>query len=271
MVAVVGSAGQMLINHLLNCPAVQQFALDGLRFVKKLVQQVLHRTAEPTAEEMSVTKYARLRKLGKGHYKLEAKVARLQLRLLEQETRVKELEGRQALLQKKLEEAFLEVVRAKAKLRSLESKPEAASTLAEAEVALNALKTAATDQERGPEIIQAQHLLKLSAGELNKQNYAGASYLASQAKSLINMGQERYTGKGKTPKTAGEVLFSLPVPLQVLMRANVRNGPGFEYKVLSTLGKGAHVTGHSYKDQWVWVQTPQGRNGWVFHTLVDGR
>lgn len=192
---------------------------------------------------------------------LEEKAANLQLRLLEKETQNREL-------QKKLDEAIQEVVRAKAKLHSLESKAEAASVMAEAEVALKALKTR-TAGEEGAEVTQVEHLLKMSAQEFKKQNYGGALYLTAQAKSLIKMAEARVRSREKIPMRAGEVPFALPLPLHVLRTANVREGPGLGFTVLFTLAEGTPLVGYSYKDQWVRIKDGDGRVGWIFHTLVD--
>ena len=249
------------------------------------VSKTPKQTSKPISEKAMAAERAKHRKLWKAHQrlretlkkqtdtlqKLKAKNAKLQMRLLEKESQIKEFEERQALLQKKLNEVFQEVGRDKAKLRSLESKAEAASNMAEAEVALKALKSMATGKQKGPEVIQAEHLLKMSAQEFKKQNYGGALYLASQAKSIVKMGQARLMDRWNIPIMAGEILFAFPVPLQVLMHSNVREGPGFDFGVLFTLEKGTPVEGHSYKDQWVWVKSNDGRSGWIFHTLVDGR
>jgi len=192
---------------------------------------------------------------------LEEKVANLQLRLLEKETQNREL-------QKKLDEAIQEVVRAKAKLHSLESKAEAASVIAEAEVALKALKTR-TAGEEGAEVTQVEHLLNMSGREFKKQNYGGALYLTGQAKSLIKVGEARVRSREKIPMRAGEVLFALPLPLHVLRTSNVREGPGLDFPVLFTLAEGTPLVGYSYKDQWVRVKDGDGRVGWIFHTLLD--
>ena len=196
------------------------------------------------------------------HHKLKEKVANLQLRLLEKGTQVKEL-------QEKLDEAIQEVVRAKAKLHSLESKAEAASVMAEAEVALKALKASEIVHEDGAEVAQAEQLLKMSAGEFEKQNYGGALYLTEQAKSFIKLGEARVMSREKIRMRAGEVLFAIPLPLQVLRTSNIREGPGLSFKVLFTLKKGTPLVGTSYKDQWVRVKGEDGRSGWIFHALVD--
>ncbi len=189
-------------------------------------------------------------------------IAKLKLTLVEKETQIK-------ALQKKYDEAVQEVVRAKAKLHSLESKAEAASNMAEAEIALKALRTAGhTD---GPEVIEAEHLLKMSAQEFKKHNYGGALYLASQAKGLVNIGWGRLMGREKIAMVSGEVLFALPLPLLVLAKSNVREGPGLDFEVLFTLEKGTPLFGHSYKDEWVRVKDADGRGGWIYQTLVGER
>jgi|GEM_PF-6128789 len=72
---------------------------------------------------------------------LEEKLSDVQLRLLEKDSQIKALEEPLRSHQKALDDAFLEVVRSKAELCSLETKAEAASNMAEAEIAVKALKT----------------------------------------------------------------------------------------------------------------------------------
>lgn len=195
---------------------------------------------------------------------LEGKLAKLQLVVLEKDAKNKELD-------RKLDEAFLEVVRAKAKLRSLESKAEAVSTLAEAEIALKALKENGSGSAKNSDFLQAEQLLKASGLELRKENYGGALYLAAQAKGIIMQGQERSTGREKTPMLAGEIRFDMPLPLRSTSASKVREGPGLDFKVLFTLPDGAPIEGHSYKGSWVRVRSDDGRGGWVYYSLIDGR
>jgi len=212
-----------------------------------------------------------LEKQTAAYRELERKIATAQLQIVEKEIQNRDPAGGQDLLRKKLDGAIRDVVRAKAKLRSLESKAEAASSLAEAEIALNTLRSAEPDQAKDPEIIQAEQLLKMSALEFKNQNYSGALYLTSQAKGLVKMAKERSVIREKEPVEEVPVSFVLPVPLRVLRPSNVREGPGLEFKVIHTLEKDSMVVGHSYKDQWVRVTTEDGQGGWIFHALVDGR
>jgi polyhydroxyalkanoate synthesis regulator protein len=209
--------------------------------------------------------------------KLEDNIAKLRLRLLERDAQIKQLEERLNSQQEMLDEAIQEVVRAKAKLRSLESKAEAASGIAEAEIAIKALKAQLAGQTPNPELIKAQELLKMSAQEFKKENYGGAVYLTSQAKGHIRAGQIRLGGREKVapikrlPPFKGEVFFALPLPLQVLRTSNLRTQPDRDSKVITTLEKGTPLIGYSHKDKWVRVTSEDGTNGWVFQTLIGGR
>lgn len=192
---------------------------------------------------------------------LQEQVAELQLGLMERDAQVAELEAT-------LAEAIQEVVRANAKLQSVESRAEAASTLAEAEIALKAVRGAA-GEDPGPETIQAEQLLEMSAREFDNENFGGSLYLASQAMSLVSIGQARYSGD-VGPRQAGEVLFAIPLRLEVVRNSNVRSGPGTEFDVSFTLRAGTALIGLAYKDQWVRVRHDDG-GGWIFHSLVRSR
>jgi hypothetical protein len=194
---------------------------------------------------------------------LEQQTARLELRLLEEEAQV-------ADLQAKLDEARQEVVRAMAKLQTLASKAEAASGIAEAEIAIQTLQQAA-GQLGTPEAAQAEQLLHMSTKAFDEQNYGGALYLANQAKNVAGAGQTRLTSSGRGTLRSGEVLFALPLRLQTLVRANARDGPGTNFKLLYTLEGGTPVLGYSYSDVWVRVSDESGRSGWIFSTFVGRR
>src|SRR5256886_11569576 len=89
-----------------------------------------------------------------------------------------------------------------AKLQTLASRAEAASAMAEAEIALQSLKTAAAPlaaQETG----QATQLLRQSSVEFNKQNYGGALYLANQAKSVVGASPSGASGVRRAPPARG--------------------------------------------------------------------
>ncbi len=194
---------------------------------------------------------------------LEQRVARLELRVLEKEAQVEELQAR-------LDDARREVVRAMAKLQTLATRAEAASGMAEAEIALQALRGGGGAQG-SPEVAQVAQLLQLATGEFDQENYGGALYLANQSKAVAAAGQGRLASVERGTLRAGEVPFAVPLRLQTVGRANMRVGPGGGFDVAFTLEAGAAVTGYSYVDQWVRVTDESGRAGWIFQGLVGRR
>jgi len=193
---------------------------------------------------------------------LEQRVARLELRLLERSAELEQMQAR-------LDEARREVVRAMAKLQSSASRAEAASGIAEAELAMETLKKAAP---QALELTQTRQLLGSSNEEFERDNYGGALYLATQSKAVAVAGQNRVASASERGAArAGEVLFALPLRLETSGRANVRDGPGTNFKVVFTLEGGADVSAHAYADQWVRISDEGGRSGWVFYNLVGRR
>jgi len=190
---------------------------------------------------------------------LEQRAQALELKVLERDAQLEELQSR-------LDEARQEVVRSMAKLQSLATRAEAASAIAEAEVAVQSLKKAKGGQ-RASESNQAAQLLQQSSDEFNNVNYGGALYLANQAKRVAGEGKARLSGGGPSARP-GEVPFSAPVRLQALRRCNVREGPGTSYKILFTVETGGELTGFSHTDTWVRVTDEASRSGWVLQSLV---
>src|SRR6266516_5602789 len=200
---------------------------------------------------------------------LEQRAARLELKVLEQAAQVEEL-------QRRLDDARREVVRAMAKLQSLATRAEAASGMAEAEIALQALRSASGTNSQAPappEYGQGAQLLQLATTEFDQQNYGGALYLATEAKNAAAAGQGRVASDDRGGGTVrkGESPFALPLRLQTTGRANVREGPGAGFKVLFTLETGVPVVAYSYVDQWVRVKDDSDRSGWIHQTLIGRR
>ena len=117
-------------------------------------RQQLHRERQRLEQERRKLDEA-ARKQAAANQELEERVARLHIALLEREAQVK-------LLTQKLDTAILEVVRTMAKLRSLESRAEAASNLAETEIALNAVERESSGREKPADSMQAEKLLAVA-------------------------------------------------------------------------------------------------------------
>ena len=193
---------------------------------------------------------------------LDRRIARLELALMDKEAQVDDLQAR-------LDETRQEVVRAMAKLQTLATRAEAASGMAEAELALQPLKVAAP--QSSPEAAQAKRLLGQSSAEFGKENYGGALYLANQAKAVATAGRGRLSGNERATERPGETAFGLPIPLKAVSGGNVREGPGLGARVTYSVQPGDSLIGYSYADEWIRISDADGRGGWIFRNLVERR
>ena len=217
--------------------------------------------APPVAETMVRVDTVRVETNAQANAELEDRVARLQIQVLERDVLLQEL-------QSQLDATRLELVRNMARLQTQASRAEAASGMSEAEIALSTLERAPGGQSL-PEFRRAEELFMQSSNEFDSENYGGALYLATEVRSTVRGGQARL-GRGGS-LLDGEELFAVPVPLQTTGRSNVRTGPGLNFQIVFTAEPAAALTGQSHTSQWVRIADDQGREGWVFHTLVTSR
>jgi len=192
---------------------------------------------------------------------LVAEVSRLRLSLLERSAQLADVSRR-------LDEATTEVVRAMARLRSMATRAEAASAMAEAEVTLQQLRSGA-GQQAPPEARQAEEALRAGSAAFDAENYGGAVYLATQAKRLATAGRGRLAESGSTVRS-GERAFAVPVELTTTTRANLRAAPAGNAQLVATVPAGTALTGYAWTQDWIRVTTADGRGAWVNQSLVRG-
>ena len=190
---------------------------------------------------------------------LDKRVARLDLLTLAKDAQIEDLQAQ-------LEDARAEVVRAMAKLQTVASRAQAASAMAEAEVSLQSMKSGSAEDP--PEAEQVTKLVRQSAREFDKANYAGALYLANQAKTLASSYRGRLSLGSREGARPGETPFAVPIKLTMSTRGNVREGPGTGFPISFAAESGTLLTGYSYADEWIRVSDDTGRSGWVFRNLV---
>lgn len=190
---------------------------------------------------------------------LERRLDRLELELLERDALIEQLNQR-------LTDTRDEVVRTMAKLQATASRAEAASVVAEADVALRALRSTPGASQL-PELAQVTALARRSSQEFDRQNFGGAIYLATQVKAQANAARARLSsGQGDT--RPGEMHFAVPIELKVLSRGNVRDGPATTFDILFSVDAGTRLTGISRMDEWVRILDAGGRAGWIYRPLV---
>ena len=188
---------------------------------------------------------------------LKRRATLLELQLMERDARIESQDLR-------LNQALQEVVSTMRKVQSSATRAEAASAMAETDVALQSIG----DPDRGSaELQQATRLMRQSSEEFKRSNYGGAMFLAKQAKATVRL----LTLRGADARHPGEVLFAGPVRLSASATSNVRRGPGTDFSVLFTVNSGSPLSGLSYAEEWVRVVDESGNEGWIFAQLVTRR
>jgi len=191
---------------------------------------------------------------------LERRIADLDLHLLEATAQVEELHER-------LDEARREVVRSMARQQSVATRAEAASGMAEAELALQSLPESAPPRAAA----EIRGLTQQSSVEFEKTNYGGALYLANQAKSAALIARGQLAGAQEGPLQQNERPLALPLQLETTTGANVRSGPGTGFGVSFTLPAKSSVVAYSSAEQWLRIVDDSGRGGWISQSLIRGR
>ncbi len=199
--------------------------------------------------------------------RLREQITALQLSMLEKDAEIARLEHQLERHRRLLDEAIQEVVRSKSKLRSLDSRAEAAAGMAEAEIAL---ETAAAGRP-APELDPARQLLRSAGLEFEKGNFGGALYLTGQAKNQLQLARPGGEDSIRIAPFPGEDGFPEPRPMAVTTRSNLRIGPGTEYDVVTVLDPGTAVVGYSHVGSWVRVRTADEALGWIHEGLLSGR
>ena len=216
----------------------------------------------------------RIDELERQEAELARQRAEQEIRILQKEAMLNELERRMLAQQRRLDDAITEVVRAKAKLRSIESKAEAASTIAEAEIAVKSMSPRSDstgDETLATARAKAVQLLEQSSREFKAQNYGGALYLAIQAKNQVGGGNRLPMADDAIAAAADETTFDHPLSLALAKNTNLRQGPALTSSVLTTLKAGTAIVGYSYKGDWIRVAAVPGTAGWVHQSLVTAR
>ncbi len=199
---------------------------------------------------------------------LRRQVAAVQIRLLAKEAELQRATQFAEGVQRQLNETVLELARTKGKLRSLNSRAEAAASLAEAEVALkSALQLG--DGEDGRRLKRASELVRMSSAEFADGNFSGSVYLTQEARLLLDaVKAAAVTNSARAEDNGGENRFASPIPFEVIERSNVRSAPSLKADILYLLEPGTRVVGVGYFETWVHVEAEGQPAGWIFYELV---
>lgn len=197
-------------------------------------------------------------------------IEHLQKLLVEKEAQIRTQQVRQQEQAKTLQKTINQAAHAQVKLRRLATRPAAASTIAEVEVAMDNLKSSPFVESEQIVQAQAQRLVKAAAASYAESNYVAAMDYAAYAHGFIDMIRNNRKFKLSDPRRV-TTAFEVPIPLRVTANSNLRQKPGLRAAVLDVLKKNSALIAEAYQGDWLHVQTADGQSGWVLNTLVETR
>ena len=198
-------------------------------------------------------------------------IARLRQDLANREAELRDLRSNQRDQVKVLQESTREVTRAKVKLRRLATKADAASYIAEVEVALESLRASLGATSTSPLMGLAQGILESTAAPFAQGDYGVAMERAAQAEQLIALVADTQVRPGSPPRVPREVPLQVAVPLKVTVDSKLRRQPLGKAPVVGVLKKDSTLVAHAYKRGWMRVETEDGRSGWVDQMRLSAR
>lgn len=198
-------------------------------------------------------------------------IVRLRQDLANRDAELRELRSSQRNQVKVLQESTQEVARAKVKLRRLATQADAASYIAEVEVAMESLRSSLGAKSDVQLMVLAQGLLESTAPPFAHGDYGEAMDRAAQAEELIALVAHYQSRPGSRPRVPGEVPLQVAIPLKVTVDSNLRRQPLAKAPVVRVLKKDSLLVAHAYKGSWMHVETEDGRSGWVDQTRLGAR
>lgn len=200
-------------------------------------------------------------------------IARLQQEIATRDAELRELKSTQRdqakTAQETTREVTREVTRAKAKARRLATQADAASYLAEVEVAIAALRRMPGTAPALP--VLATAYLESAAEPFARGDYGTAMERASQAEQIVALGSGAAPSLQKSARAPGEKVLQVALPLRAVAESRVRRQPQPKAPPVGVVAKDAALTAVAWKDGWMRVETEDGLAGWVEQGQVQVR
>ncbi len=200
----------------------------------------------------------------------QSEIGHLRQLLAEKEELIRSQQAHQQEQAQELQATTSEATRAQIKLRRMATQTDAASTLAEVEVAMETLKSSKTTARQQAMQTQAQRLLDDANAAYAKGDFAAAVDGATQSREMIDILQSQRSGRTAS-KHRVTVTFQTPIPLRTRIDCNLRQLPRGNAPILSVLRKDSPLMALAYRGDWLRIQTEDGRMGWILNTLVEAR
>lgn len=190
-------------------------------------------------------------------------IVRLRQDVASREGEVRDLRSKERDQVRVLRQSTQEVTRAKVRLRRLATRADAASYVAEVEVAMDSLRSSFGAASRVPLVVLAQDILESTAAPFVQGDYGVTMDRVAQAEQLITLVAHYRLRSRSRPPVPGEVPLQVAIPLKVTSDSRLRRQPRGKAPVVGILKKNSPLVAHAYKGSWMLVKTEDGRSGWV--------
>lgn len=193
----------------------------------------------------------------------------LKLKLAEKDEIIRNLNAREQDRAQVLQETASEISRAKNKLHRLATQPEAASKIAEVEIAINTAKHTVLSESDTTFQVLGQRLLEAATIAYKKKDYSGAMNHAAQSCELIDA-ITNPTRKMMESQDATFV-FRISIPLFTTRTISLRADPNDHSKMITLLKKDTSLNATAYNGDWLRVQVRDDLSGWIQSQSVNVR
>jgi len=194
-------------------------------------------------------------------------IARLRHDLANKDIEIRELRAQHRDQVKALQESAKRAARANVKLHRFATRADAASYIAEVEVALQTLRGTPDAGSRMSLIAVAEGMLQSATAAFARADYGAAMDRAAQAQQLITMLADHRLRPTSKARMTAEVPFEVPIPLRVKIDSNLRRQPRGNAKVQGVLKASTPLLAYAYTGNWLWVEVDDGRSGWLYQAL----
>jgi hypothetical protein len=187
----------------------------------------------------------------------EQHAGELESQLAQIQERVHGLQREQERLRADLVDAELTLVLVESGLEAHRSRADAVSLLADARIVLGRAERAAPWRESI--LTEAREQLRSAEDQLEAGHIGAAVFFTTRARRIAD----------NVLRETDDFIGAEGVLAVRTARANLRQGPSMNYRVLRVLEEDTPLLPRTHSGNWVQVLTPQGDLGWIYGELVS--
>jgi hypothetical protein len=207
-------------------------------------------------------------RLGRELESSRAELVRLQQQLEAAQRRAAVAEEQHEALRREMDRALDDLLASKASSHGMRNRALAISRIAEVRVQLRGVGRRDEPEVAG-RLRRAESLLARADRTLEEGNYGGAVYLADRAGDLVQHARTvAEVAAQQTSEGAGLIPIVPPRTIEVVVGANLRQGPDTAQERVGAAQAGTRLVAVARRGDWFEVETTEGRTAWIHRATV---